>query len=43
VNAALATEIMEGLASALYPDLKVQQVALPLVVKAEMMHRLGLH
>lgn len=37
VNAALAVEIMEGLASALHPDLKVQQVALPLVVKAEMM------
>lgn len=37
VNASLAVEIMEGLASALYPDLKVQQVALPLVVKAEMM------
>jgi aarF domain-containing kinase len=37
VNAALAVEIMEGLASALYPDLKVQSVALPLVVKAEMM------
>jgi len=43
VNAALAVEIMEGLASALHPDLKVQQVALPLVVKAEMMHRLGWH
>jgi aarF domain-containing kinase len=37
VNAALAVEIMEGLASALYPDLKVQQIALPLIVKAEMM------
>jgi aarF domain-containing kinase len=37
VNAALAVEIMEGLASALYPDLKVQHVALPLVMKAEMM------
>ncbi|KAL3903893.1 MAG: hypothetical protein SGILL_010273, partial [Bacillariaceae sp.] len=37
VNASLAVEIMEGLASALYPDLKVQQVALPLVMKAEMM------
>jgi len=43
VNAALAVEIMEGLASALHPELKVQQVALPLVVKAEMMHRLGWH
>lgn len=39
VNASLAVEIMEGLASALYPDLKVQQVALPLVMKAEMMVR----
>ena len=37
VNAALAVEIMEGLASALNKDLKVQRVALPLVVKAEMM------
>jgi aarF domain-containing kinase len=37
VNAALAVEIMEGLASALYPDLRVQQVALPLVMKAELM------
>ena len=37
VNAALAVEIMEGLASALDPVLKVQQVALPLVLKAEMM------
>lgn len=43
VNAALAVEIMEGLASALYPDMKVQSVALPLVFKAEVMHRLGMH
>jgi aarF domain-containing kinase len=43
VNAALAVEIMEGLASALCPDMRVQPVALPLVFKAEMMHRLGLH
>jgi aarF domain-containing kinase len=42
VNAALAVEIMEGLASALYPDMSVQSVALPLVFKAEVMHRLGL-
>jgi aarF domain-containing kinase len=41
VNAALAVEIMEGLASALYPDLKVQQIALPLIVKAEMMVRVS--
>ena len=40
VNAALSVEIMEGIASALYPDMKVVPVALPLVVKAEMMHRL---
>ena len=42
VNAALAVEIMEGIAGALYPDMKVQQVALPLIIKAEMMHRFGL-
>lgn len=40
INAALACEIMEGLASSLYPNMKVQSVALPLVVKAEMMHGL---
>lgn len=39
VNAALAVEIMEGIAAALYPTLHVQPIALPLVVKAEMMHR----
>jgi aarF domain-containing kinase len=43
IKAALAVEIMEGLAGALYPDLRVQQIALPLVVRAEMMHRLGFH
>ncbi|CAJ1966598.1 unnamed protein product [Cylindrotheca closterium] len=43
VNASLAVEIMEGLASALYPDMRVQQVALPLIVQAEVMHRLGMH
>jgi aarF domain-containing kinase len=43
INAALAVEIMEGIAASLYPELRVQQVALPLVVKAEMMHRLGFH
>jgi aarF domain-containing kinase len=43
INAALAVEIMEGIAASLYPELRVQQVALPLVIKAEMMHRLGLH
>jgi aarF domain-containing kinase len=41
INAALAVEIMEGIAAALYPELRVQHVALPLVIKAEMMHRLG--
>lgn len=40
INAALACEIMEGLASSLYPEMRVQQVALPLVLKAEMMHGL---
>ena len=40
INAALACEIMEGLASSLYPDMKVQSVALPMVLKAEMMHGL---
>lgn len=43
INAALAVEIMEGIASALYPDMRVQGVALPLIVKAEMMHRMGFH
>jgi len=42
INAALACEIMEGLASSLYPDMKVQRIALPLVAKAELMHRLHL-
>lgn len=40
INAALACEIMEGLASSLYPTMAVQQVALPMVVKAEVMHNL---
>ena len=40
INAALACEIMEGLAASLYPDMHVQQVALPMVLKAEMMHGL---
>jgi len=43
VNASLAVEIMEGLASTLYPTMRVQKVALPLIVQAEVMHRLGLH
>eukprot|EP00934_Nitzschia_sp_Nitz4_P004982 Nitzschia sp. Nitz4//scaffold7_size249615//61207//64381//NITZ4_001155-RA/size249615-augustus-gene-0.231-mRNA-1//1//CDS//3329558376//4972//frame0 len=41
VNAALAVEIMEGLASSLHADMNVKEVALPLVFKAELMHRLG--
>lgn len=40
INAALAVEIIEGIASALYPDMSVQKMALPMVVKAEMMHRM---
>eukprot|EP00521_Asterionellopsis_glacialis_P015936 CAMPEP_0195305694 /NCGR_PEP_ID=MMETSP0707-20130614/36779_1 /TAXON_ID=33640 /ORGANISM="Asterionellopsis glacialis, Strain CCMP134" /LENGTH=572 /DNA_ID=CAMNT_0040369887 /DNA_START=223 /DNA_END=1941 /DNA_ORIENTATION=- len=40
INAALSVEIIEGIASALYPDMSVQSMALPMVVKAEMMHRL---
>eukprot|EP00804_Cyclotella_cryptica_P018947 CCRYP_006461-RA/>CCRYP_006461-RA protein AED:0.63 eAED:0.53 QI:0/0/0/0.5/0/0/2/0/99 len=40
INAALACEIMEGLAASLYPDMHVQQVALPMVLKAEVMHGL---
>ena len=39
-NAALACEIMEGLASSLFPNMKVQSIALPAVAKAEMMHGL---
>ena len=42
INAALSVEIIEGIASALYPDIKVVSTALPLVMKAEMMHRLPL-
>lgn len=40
INAALACEIMEGLAASLYPSMEVQSVALPMVLKAEMMHGL---
>ena len=39
----IAVEIMEGIAASLCPELRVQQVALPLVIKAAMMHRLGFH
>jgi len=38
INAALACEIMEGIASSLYPDMLVQHIALPMVFKAELMH-----
>ena len=38
INAALACEIMEGIASKLHPDMQVQRIALPMVVKAELMH-----
>jgi aarF domain-containing kinase len=40
INAALACEIMEGIASALYPEMEVQKIALPMVMKAEVMHNL---
>jgi len=40
INAALACEIMEGIASTLYPTMKVQSIAVPMVIKAEMMHGL---
>lgn len=38
INASLAVEIMEGLACKLHPEMEVQKVALPLVLKAEVMH-----
>jgi aarF domain-containing kinase len=41
INAALAIEIMEGIASALNPDIKVATVALPIVQKAELMHAIN--
>jgi len=40
VNAALAVEIMEGIATALDKNMQVQSIALPMIIKAEMMHRL---
>lgn len=40
INAALACEIMEGIAVSLYPDMEVQGIALPMVLKAEVMHGL---
>jgi aarF domain-containing kinase len=41
ISAALAVEIMEGIATALYPKMQVTKVALPLVLQAEAMHRLS--
>lgn len=43
INAALSVEIIEGIASALYPDIRVSKTALPMVLKAEMMHRFPLN
>ena len=40
INAALAVEIVEGIAQALHPEIIVAKEALPLIVKAEMMHQL---
>lgn len=40
INAALACEIMEGVACKLYPDMSVQKFALPVVFRAEVMHGL---
>lgn len=40
INAALACEIMEGIASRLYPTMKVQHIAMPMVFRAEVMHGL---
>lgn len=41
VNAALAIEIIEGIATALNPNIVVTTVAMPMVIQAEMMHRLN--
>ena len=38
INAALACEIMEGIASKLYPEMEVGPIAIPMVLKAEVMH-----
>lgn len=43
INAALACEIMEGIACTLYPDMQVQPIALPMVLKAETMHAMRKH
>ena len=40
INMALGIEIMEGIATALNPDIQVAKVALPMVLQAEVMHRL---
>jgi len=38
INVAIACEIMEGIASALYPEMMVQRIAIPMMAKAELMH-----
>jgi len=40
ISAALAVEIMEGIATALDPNLIVTKTALPMILQAEVMHRL---
>ncbi|GKY99144.1 hypothetical protein MPSEU_000869900 [Mayamaea pseudoterrestris] len=40
INMALGIEIMEGIATKLNPDIQVAKVALPMVLQAEVMHRL---
>lgn len=40
INAALAVEIMEGIATALNPNIVVTTYAMPMIIQAEMMHRL---
>jgi aarF domain-containing kinase len=42
INAALSVEIIEGVASSLHPEIMVVSTAMPLVMKAELMHRLPL-
>jgi aarF domain-containing kinase len=40
ISAALAVEIVEGIATQLYKDIQVTSTALPMIMRAEMMHRL---
>lgn len=40
ISAALAVEIVEGIAQTLHPEIIVSEEALPLIIKAEMMHQL---